>query len=53
MLVGKAVKTSFSTVFPSTAFEGHLDRQNNVFQRFLLLILKVLTLEKSQFFCST
>ena len=50
--VRKAVETLFSTVFPSTAYEGHLDRRKNFFRRFLLLVLRVLTLEKRHFFCS-
>ena len=48
--VGKAVEISFSTVFPSTAFEGHLDHQNNVFRRFLLLVSRFRPLKKVNFF---
>ena len=46
----KAVETYFSTVFPSTRFEGHLNRRKNFFRRFLLLVSRVLTLEKRHFF---
>ena len=48
----EAVKTSFSTVFLSTPFDSHLNRRNNLFRRFLILISRVLTLAKSPFFCS-
>ena len=48
----KAVETCFPKVFPSTPFNGQVDRRNNYFQRFLILISRVLALIKSHFFCS-
>jgi hypothetical protein len=44
------VETCFSTVFPSTPFDSQDGRRNNLFRRFLILILRVLTLVKSRFF---
>ena len=48
----KTIKISLLTVYISKVIKSQLDSWNNFFQGFLILFLRVLTLEKSQICCS-